>query len=360
MIHMKFKIIIFLVCFFGNVLVNCENILFSENNYAINDINENKEKKLNNTSVKNNNDSLKVALCAIGKDENLYVREWVKYYKDLGLKKIILYDNNELEGEKFDEVINDYIESEFVEVIDRRGIVRSINTDEHGMTLQGLVYRDCYYNNYEKYDWLFFFDLDEFLCIDYKYKDIFEFLNDFTEYDGIKVQWRNYGDNGYLHYENKPVIERFKHKNNFKIDKSIKTILKGRKYDFNVLFNSHGILSDIPIIVNLNKIRIKISENSRLHDLTSSKPYDNLPVYLDHFKTKSTEEFIKRKYMKPGPDHGAIKDYWSFSIDKMKGKYFDINEITKKKIRMFNKARRKYRKLEIKRNKNKEIYKNEL
>jgi len=327
----------------------------------------NKKKSFNDSSIRNNNNSLKVALCAIGKEENLYVREWVKYYKDLGLKKIILYDNNELEGEKFEEVINDYIESKFVEVIDRRGIIKTVKTDMDGMSLQGLAYRDCYYNNYKNYDWLFFFDLDEFLCIDFKYKNIFEFLNDFNEYDGIKVQWRNFGDNGNLHYENKTVIERFKNKNNFKFSNVVKIIIKCKKYDFNVLFNAHSILSDIPIIVNLNKKRIKISENKSHQDVTSFEPYNNLPVYLDHFKTKSTEEFIKRKYMKTVADHGALNTYWTYSLSQLKWTYFNINKITKEKEKMFdllenngnlkrkrNRNRKKYKSRN--KNKNKKIY----
>ncbi len=31
---------------------------------------------------------------------------------------------------------------------------------------QGNAYTDCYNVNYKKYDWLLFFDIDEFLAID--------------------------------------------------------------------------------------------------------------------------------------------------------------------------------------------------
>jgi len=345
---MKYKIFIFLLSLIRYTLVSSGSTIYSENDYEINDTKSN--------SSKRNSDTLKVALCAIGKDENLYVREWVEYYKKLGLEKIILYDNNDLDGEKFNEVINDYIESEFVEVIDRRGVVKTIKDETNGMSVQGLAYRDCYYNNYKKYDWLFFFDLDEFLCIDFKYKDIFEFLNDFNKYDGIKVQWRDYGDNGYLHYENKPVIERFKHENNFKFDKFVKTILKCKEYDFDVLFNAHTVLSDVPVIVNLNKKRVTISENSYYSDYTSSEPYDNLPVYLDHFLTKSTDEFIKRKYKKGTPDHGNYKESWRNSLSKVKNDYFYYNKFTKEKEKIFDELKKK-RKLKRKRNKKRKVYK---
>jgi hypothetical protein len=42
--------------------------------------------------------------------KNKYIREFVEHYKNYGVDKIFLYDNNELNGERFEEVINDYIE----------------------------------------------------------------------------------------------------------------------------------------------------------------------------------------------------------------------------------------------------------
>ena len=66
-------------------------------------------------------ENLKVCLCTIGKEENLYVREYVSHYKNYNLDKIFIYDNNEINGEKFEEVIGDYISSGFVEIVDARG-----------------------------------------------------------------------------------------------------------------------------------------------------------------------------------------------------------------------------------------------
>ena len=52
-------------------------------------------------------ENIKVCLCTIGKQENLYVREYVSYYKNYNLDKIFIYDNNEINGEKFEDVIGD-------------------------------------------------------------------------------------------------------------------------------------------------------------------------------------------------------------------------------------------------------------
>jgi ABC-type branched-subunit amino acid transport system substrate-binding protein len=45
----------------------------------------------------------------------------VEYYLKLGIKKIIIYDNNEIDGEKFEEVLKEYEINKKVEIIDIQG-----------------------------------------------------------------------------------------------------------------------------------------------------------------------------------------------------------------------------------------------
>ena len=64
---------------------------------------------------------IKVCLCTIGRDENRYIREFVSHYEKYGVDKIFLYDNNIVNGEKFEDVINDYVQKGFVEILNWRG-----------------------------------------------------------------------------------------------------------------------------------------------------------------------------------------------------------------------------------------------
>ena len=50
---------------------------------------------------------MKLGICCIVKQENLYLRDWVKYYYDMGITKIVLYDNNNVDGEYPQQVIGD-------------------------------------------------------------------------------------------------------------------------------------------------------------------------------------------------------------------------------------------------------------
>jgi len=56
----------------------------------------------------------KILLCCIGKMENNYIREFVEHHKSIGFDNIVLYDNNDIDGEHFEDVISDYINSGYV------------------------------------------------------------------------------------------------------------------------------------------------------------------------------------------------------------------------------------------------------
>ena len=65
---------------------------------------------------------IKICICTIAKNENRYIKEYVEYYKKYGVDKIYLYDNNNPNSERFEEVIKEYIDQNYVEVNNWRGI----------------------------------------------------------------------------------------------------------------------------------------------------------------------------------------------------------------------------------------------
>ena len=108
--------------------------------------------------------SIKVCLCTIGKNENNYVIEFIEHYKKYSFDKIFIYDNNDLEGERFENILNYYIKDKFVEIINYRG--------KNKNQLKSM--NDCYQKNFLKYDWLLFCDMDEFIYL--KEQNIKRFL----------------------------------------------------------------------------------------------------------------------------------------------------------------------------------------
>lgn len=167
---------------------------------------------------------IKVCLCTPGKNENKYIREFIEHYKNYGVDKIFLYDNNDLDGEFFEQEINDYTTNKFVEVVNFRGQKRACL----------LMMNDCYKKNFRNYDWLIFFEIDEYIYLK-NFTNIKEYLNDnkFIKCQRIQLNWVFHTDNNLLYYENRPLKERFpeienKAKMNIKnTSQGIKSILKG-------------------------------------------------------------------------------------------------------------------------------------
>ena len=240
----------------------------------------------------------KVALCAIAKNENLYIREWVNWYKKLGVSKIFLYDNNDIDGEHFEDVISDYINTGFVEVIDVRGVEKGKVYDKDGVNLQPQCYVNCYKTKLTKFDWVCFFDVDEFLT----FKNGFtldRFLNQpvFNNYDTILIPWVNYDDNNLLFYENLPVMKRFTHVSNTTKNGIVKSIVRCNKKfndkDKGINCLIHSFILNDKRIIKANGEPIKVYSKSNWYTLNSDQIKKSNAV-LNHYKTKSTEEYIKR------------------------------------------------------------------
>ena len=231
--------------------------------------------------------SLKICLCVIAKNENLYVREFVEYYLNIGYNKIFIYDNNDKNGESFDEVINDYIQKGFVNIIDfgeRSSLSRPIFD----------AYKDCYYKNNNKYDWLSFFDMDEFLELNKKYKNIQDFLNDkiFKQCQNIKINWLLYNNENNLYYENKPLQQRItQFINDENLNKHIKSTVRGNLPEnyWKNMANPHTSTS--------NYISCSSSGKFVQFDSPFIFPPDYSNAKLKHYYYKSFEEYcikIKR------------------------------------------------------------------
>ena len=224
-------------------------------------------------------------MCVIAKNENLYVREFVEYYKKIGYDNIFIYDNNDKNGENFEEVINDYIQSRFVKIINFR--------DKNENPSQLEAYRDCYSKNYKIYNWISFYDMDEFLEINKKYNSIKDLLNDniFDHCQNIKINWLMDINDNILYFENKSLQQRIK---TFNYDdhsnKHIKSTVKGH-LAINYWKNSHN-----PHSSNLKVTSCSSSGKRIASDSPYNEPPDFTNAKLKHYYYKSLEEFcIKAK-----------------------------------------------------------------
>lgn len=273
--------------------------------------------KLNNINMDNKIKKYtgKVLLCCIGKMENLYIREFVEYHKQLGFDNICLYDNNDLDGEHFEDVIGDYIESGYVILKDVRG----------KKLAQMPSYTQCYNEYKDKYDWIAFIDIDEFIHLDndetiksFLSKDIFNI----NGVNCVRLMWKQFDDSEILKPNGNYSVKKFKtflpmkHSDCMQTKPILKTCLD------NVEFTSaHGPVKD-PRVKCVNAAG-ELCNNS----ITSNKPtWTN--ACLNHYRFKTIEEFVLGKMVRLWPTHYKNGGRSALNLNM----FFRYNKKTKEKV----------------------------
>jgi hypothetical protein len=118
---------------------------------------------------------MKCALVCIARNEDRYIDEWIQYHLKLGFDNIFVFcDKWKYTGEHYPGV-------------------RVFNIKIEGVPPQIPTYNFALSSFGDKYDWIAFFDVDEFLVLK-KHASIHEFLAD--KHDSIGVNWKLFGDNG--------------------------------------------------------------------------------------------------------------------------------------------------------------------
>ena len=256
---------------------------------------------------------------AIVRQENKYIRDLISYYLRIGFDKFIIGDNNYQNIEKISDVTQDYIKSGILDIIEVFGA--SFGVSE----FFGILY--------EKYkskcSWISFFDADEYLRIYSKNKELLtikQYLSNpiFEKCESISINWLMYSDNNLLYYDNRTILERFTSPlYNHRENRLVKSIVRG---NLNKLIFSKGGSNHVP-----NKELHICNSNGKIIKHYSSffvKPPLVKYVYLMHYTTKTVEEFIKK--IKRGNNSNT-----PYNITKMIKKFFDINNFTLKKLKMF-------------------------
>ena len=260
--------------------------------------------------------SIKVCLCTIGKNENKYITEFIEYYKNYGIDKIIIYDNNDINGERFEFILINYIKNNFVEILDYRGKDKS----------QLNSINDCYKNNYLKYNWLLFYDIDEFIHLKERNIKFFLAKKKFNSCDRIYLNWVNHLDNEQLNYKNESLFKRFPKFKYYLNEKFafVKTMIRGNIPNIRI-YNNH--------VINYEKKSCNaFGEKKLFNQSISTNNPDNKNYYIDHFYFKSTEEYINKRN-RGSVFYGNKSRINLYFIDL----YFKYNRITKEKINYFEK-----------------------
>lgn len=222
---------------------------------------------------------MKCALVCIAKDEDNYIQEWVDYHLKIGFSSIYVWQNN------------------------WRSTVLAESENVHLKTIDGDFKQvECYNlaidELHSMYDWIAFFDIDEFLVV--KPASGFQKIDSFLDQQKycaiscICVNWRIFGDNGHNTVNSWSVLQRFTMCDD-KLDESSKAIIHTSLTSSSVKFfyNPHCVTS-CQFDPNL-KFQLKcIGNNKHINDNSNAEPLE-----LNHYRNKTYTEQFLRHFQKP-------------------------------------------------------------
>ena len=212
-----------------------------------------------------------VAVCAIVRNENRYLREWIEWHKGLGVEKFFIYDNGHGNDENPRDVIGDDPKVVIIDWRDRDG------------NIQCEAYDECYREHGSEFAWMGFIDLDEFVQSERPLPDVLNTI----EADVVAFSWRMMTDNGLVHYDPRPVQERFtqpaedlKPESQF-VKSFVRGSIEGLSFDRDPHMPHHPALE----VVNPNG-----GKAPQCSVGTGSREV----AWIDHHFTKTAEEFAQK------------------------------------------------------------------
>lgn len=240
---------------------------------------------------------MKVSICAIIKNEQLFLKEWIDWHLSLGFDSIYLCED--MGSESHDSIISSYNNVSLVKYNESLDLYGA----KYGSVHQENLYRYFLDVNPTDCDWCAFIDIDEFIHID-DGLGIKELLDDYEGCNGLYLYWRFYGADGHILRPSGNVQDNYVTECDFESDNGWR-------------FKS---------IVNLNKCREMVSvhqvkDGVNTHGLQTCRVKDYYRAHIKHYFTKSWEDWICRFHLKGDLSFNHRKIEQFFDVNKDMEKY---------------------------------------
>lgn len=234
-------------------------------------------------------DDLRIAVCAIARNERDYLLEWVAYHRLAGFDGIHVYDN-----------VSDDGTSELLAALDAAGVVHRTHWPRReGIPPQRHAYQHFLENHAGEYDWVLICDLDEFVVP--RTGTVKDFIRRGTEHDpsitAYALPWLVFGSGGQEEKTPGLVIERFTNCAE-RPGPSVKT-----------LFRSDAVLAMRTHIADLmwgryadNRFQSPRWSDRMPIDLVEAEDGE---VLVHHYFTKSRAEWVERRKL-PKADRATV------------------------------------------------------
>lgn len=220
----------------------------------------------------------KIDLCVIIKNEAPYIGEWIKYHKLLGIENFYIFNNDSTDA--LDNVLHPFLAEGNVHLYNLSGKVRQLDAYNIGLKLAR-----------KSGNYLLVLDADEFLFLRDESDNITELVNHFFKNNklagGIVFNWCIFGSSHFVKKQSGLVTQIYTHRSNFDFEnnKNVKSLVDPER---TVAFTN-------PHFATYYRNYQAFNLQGKAVEGPYSNPIDNPRVRINHYFTKSKEEFLAKR-----------------------------------------------------------------
>ena len=218
-----------------------------------------------------------VAICAIVKDDP-DILEWLQHYLESNATRVLLFDNGSRHWFKGIVLNSSYVHDGFV-------VYHRFPAEQSKDSPQIQAYNACLIEYRHAFDFMAFFDADEFVAIPSE-KSLPELLAPYATFGALALNWRSYASNGFNKRPTGGLLKNYhqcfpeSHSNNW----HVKSIVNTRFVSH--MQTPHSAVFMAPhYAVNTNFTRV---------DGPFSRPAVFDVAYLKHFQLKSRQDYARK------------------------------------------------------------------
>lgn len=217
---------------------------------------------------------MKIGICAIAKNEDGYIDEWIRYHLKLGVDQICIFQNNWRYSGPFTENFH-------VHWYAQDGEVQQLNAYNRFLHNANLSIQEL--------DWCAFIDVDEYICVRDVSRSFQDILEEFQAYPSLTINWRLFGSSRLSWDGSHDVVTRFT-KCEAVLNKHIKQVVNLK------MMRENGMLSKAHFVnphygnwatVNLQKNAVIGPFNTQCLDYVQ-------PLELNHYVVKTWDECLAK------------------------------------------------------------------
>lgn len=226
----------------------------------------------------------KVSICAIFRDEAMYLKEWIEYHRIIGIEHFYMYNN--FSEDDYKSVLEPYVLNGEVDLINWPYPQGQIS-----------AYKNCIERFSGESQWIGFIDLDEFV-VPIDNDNIYSFLKKFERNCGaVLIYWKMFGTSGLLERDESGLVtENFtvSWKKHFDIGKCfINTNYECKFNEKNLTVHHRAWMTYRGIAFPPVNVFGRVSLDMRSNDFTFG--HNSFPVQINHYYIKSYNEGLKKE-----------------------------------------------------------------